>query len=130
MAPTLFNLYACLVAERWKEKVKDVKGVGILLNYKLDEKLFRRYTRNAKQTSLTEGQFADDAALLATTHRGAEIAMAQFASTASDFGLNVSFVKTKVMATGREIVVEDQPSLSVGSETIESVKEFPTLDQL
>ena len=126
MAQTLFNFYACLVVERWKEKVKDV-GVGILLNYKLDEKLFRQYTRNAKQTSLTVGQCADDGALLATTHRGAEIAMTEFASRASDFGLNVNFVKTKVMATGREITVEDQPPLSVGSETIESVKEFPYL---
>ena len=55
--------------------MKNVEGVGILLNYKLDEKLFRQYTRNAKRTHLTEGQFAEDAALLATTHSGAEIAM-------------------------------------------------------
>ena len=88
--PALFNLYACLVVERWKEKVKDVEGVGISLNYKLDEKLFRRYTKNAKQARLTEGQFADDAALLATTHSGAETAMSEFASTVSDFGRNVS----------------------------------------
>ena len=58
MAPTLFNLYVCLMVERWKEKVKDVEGVGILLTYKLDEKLFRQYTRNAKQVHLTGGQFA------------------------------------------------------------------------
>ena len=31
------------------------------------------------------------------------------------------------MATGQEITVEDQPPLNVGSETIESVKEFPYL---
>ena len=31
------------------------------------------------------------------------------------------------MTTGREIIVEDQSPLSVGSETIESVKEFPYL---
>ena len=81
---------------------------GISLNYKLDEKLFRRYTKNAKQAHLTEGQFADDVALQATTHSGAETAMSEFASTASDFGLNVSFTKTKVMAAGREITEEDQ----------------------
>ena len=105
MAPALFNLYACLVVERWKEKVE---GVRISLNYKLDEKLFRRYTKNAKQAHLTEGQFADDVALQATTHSGAETIMSEFASTASDFGLNVSFTKTKVMAAGREITEEDQ----------------------
>lgn len=41
MAPTLFNLYSCLVAERWKERIVDSAGVGILWKYKLDEKLFR-----------------------------------------------------------------------------------------
>ena len=108
IAPTLFNLYACLMVERWKEKVKELKGVGILLNYKLNEKLFRRYTRNAEKAHLTEGQFADDAALLVTTHSRAELALTEFARTASDFGLNVSFTKTKVMAAGREITEEDE----------------------
>ena len=127
IAPTLFNLYACLMVERWKEKVKELEGVGILLNYKLDEKLFRRYTRNAEKAHLTEGQFADDAALLATTHSGAELALTEFASTANDFGLNVSFTKTKVMAAGRAITEEDESPLSIGPETIENVKEFPYL---
>ena len=101
MAPTLFNLYACLVVERWKERIEGMEEIGIVLKYKLDEKLFRRYTQNASQTQLTEGQFADDAALLVTTRRGAEIAMTEFASAANDFGLDVSFPKTKVMAAGR-----------------------------
>ena len=121
MSPTLFML------ERWREKMKDVEGSGILLNYKMDGKLFRRYTRNAKQAYLTEGQFADDAALLATTHKGAKIAMTEFASTASDFGLSVSFTKTKVMADGRETTEEDESPLSVGSEMVQNVKEFPYL---
>ena len=28
LAPTLFNLYACVVIERWLEKVREVEGVG------------------------------------------------------------------------------------------------------
>ena len=127
MAPTLFNLYACVVVERWKERIQDVDGVGVLLNYKMDRKLFRRYTRNASQTQLTEGQFADDAALLATSHRGAEIAITEFSGAASDFGLKVSFTKTKMMAAGREVSAEDQTPLHVGSEEIEYVKEFTYL---
>ena len=110
-----------------KMEGEGIEGVGISLNYKLDEKLFRGYTKNAKQAYLTEGQFADDAALLATMHSGAETAMSEFASTASDFGLSVSFTKTKIMAAGREITEEDQSSLSVGPEMIENVKEFPYL---
>ena len=30
MAPTLFNLYACVVAEHWLERVKDVEGVELV----------------------------------------------------------------------------------------------------
>ena len=41
MAPTLFNLYACVVAERWLERVKGNDGAGTRLLYKLDEQLFR-----------------------------------------------------------------------------------------
>ena len=73
MAPTLFNLYACVVAERWLEKVKDVEGVGTCIYYKLDQQLFRRSTREAEQECFTECQFADDVALLATTRAGAEV---------------------------------------------------------
>ena len=36
MAPVLFNLYACLVVERWSARVKDDEGVGTYLQYKLD----------------------------------------------------------------------------------------------
>ena len=41
--------------------------------------------------------FADDA-ILATT----EIAMKEFVSVATDFGLKVSFQKTKLMVSGRK----------------------------
>ena len=33
-SPILFNLYACVVAERWLERVCDVEGVGPYLFYK------------------------------------------------------------------------------------------------
>ena len=39
MAPTLFNLYASVVAEKWTEAVQDVEGVGVELLYKLDQQL-------------------------------------------------------------------------------------------
>ena len=37
MAPVLFNLYACLFTERWRERVSDIAGVGITLKYKYDK---------------------------------------------------------------------------------------------
>ena len=130
MAPTLFNLYACLVAERWSERVAGAEGVGIVLKYKMDGKLFRRYTRNACETKITECQFADDAGILATTREGAELAMGEFSRTADDFGLTVSFLKTKMMVAGRDVVDADVEPLQVGTEVVECVREFSYLGSI
>ena len=40
MAPTLFHLYACVVAESWLCRMHDVEGVGTYLPYKPDQRLF------------------------------------------------------------------------------------------
>ena len=58
--------------------------------YKLDKKLFRRYTHNAMERELTECVFVDDGVLLKSTRAGAEKAMMEVQSTSSDFGLSVS----------------------------------------
>ena len=47
MAPVLFNLFSSLVIERWQARVEGTEGMGIKLNFKYDQKLFRRYIRNA-----------------------------------------------------------------------------------
>ena len=75
MAPTLFNLYACVVAESWLCRMHDVEGVGTYLLYKPDQRLFRQYTKNACEDTLYKCEFADDVALLATTHAAAETAI-------------------------------------------------------
>ena len=72
MAPTLFNLYACMVGERWLSRGAEMIDVGSYLRYKFDQQLFRTYTRNASEDTIIECQFADDVALLATTREGAE----------------------------------------------------------
>ena len=89
--------------------------------------MFRRYTRNAKEVKVNECQFADDAALLATTKRGAVLITTEYMLVCKDFGLTLSIPKTKVMAVGREVTAEDRTSLSVGEEEIKSVNEFPHL---
>ena len=90
MAPVLFNLYACLFVECWTERN---------IRYKHAQKLFRRYTRNADETRFTELQFADDAALLATTRDGAEDALRKYIKVAADFGRTVSIPKTKLVVS-------------------------------
>lgn len=64
IAPVLFNLFTCLVTERWRDRVEGVEGVGIQLSFKYDQKLFRKYIRNASISQLMECLFADDGAIL------------------------------------------------------------------
>ena len=53
--------------ERWAARVEEHDGVGIQLKYKMDKKLFRKYTRNAEQRKVSACLFADDEALLSST---------------------------------------------------------------
>ena len=62
--------------------------------FKLDKQLFRRNTRGASSVTVTECQFADDVALLATTREAAEFAINAYQSVAKSLGLNVSLTKT------------------------------------
>lgn len=41
-----------------------VEGIGTYVLSKFDQQLFKRYTRNSSDDSITEGQFADDVVLL------------------------------------------------------------------
>ena len=66
----------------------------------------------------------DDATLLATTKRGAELITTEYMLVGKDFGLTLSIPEMKVMAVEREVTVEQ---LCVGEEEIESVNEFPYL---
>ena len=90
----------------------------------LDKKLFRRYTRNALQRELTDGAFADDAGLLAFTRTDAEVAMMEFLSTSSDFGLIVSIPKTKHIVAGREVEDCDRAPILVRGGEVANVGEF------
>ena len=101
--------------------------MGLTLKCKYDQKLFRRYTRNAEETRLTELQFADDATLLAKTREGAENAIHMYMEVASDFGLTVNIPKTKQIVSGREARAVDNAPIPTGDEQIESVTEFTYL---
>ena len=130
MAPVLFNLYTCLAVERWLEKVRGDEGVGMTIQYKLDRKLFRRYTKNASEQRVTECQFADDGAILASTRPGAEKAALVYQQTTRDFGLTVSIPKTKHMVTGRLVEEEDLAPIVLEGGEVEAVEEFPYLGSL
>ena len=53
MASVLFNLYTTLLIECWKTRLDGVSGVGVTVKFKMDRKLFRRYTKNADEMNIT-----------------------------------------------------------------------------
>ena len=75
-------------------------------------------------------QFADDSALIATTHHGATLALSRFMDVATRFGLTINLSKTKVMAVGFGISPEDRRPLVVGGEIVENVHDFRYLGSI
>ena len=114
MAPTLFNLYACVVAERWLDRLEAIEGIGTLVVNKQDGQLFRRSTRNASETLLYKGEFADDVVLFACSREAACASIRAYIEVVSSLGLTVSFPKTKFMVVGAAVSVDDQQPLAVG----------------
>ncbi len=108
-------------------RLEDVEGVGNDLHFKYDEKLFRRYTRNAQVRMLTECLFADDGALLATSRNAMERAVQEFNGVGTQFGLTVSVQKTKHMVVGRQVEDSERKPIVVEGGEIQCVKEFPYL---
>ena len=127
MASTLFNLYTCVVGERWLSRVAEMEDAGSYLRYKFDQQLYRRYTRNASEDTIKECKFADAVALLATTREGAETTIRAYSCVAKSLGRTVNIIKTKSMAVGHDIAEEDTQPISLEAGEIEHVSEFPYL---
>ena len=130
MASSLFNLYACAVAERWTERVKDVEEVGTEILYKLDQHLFRRSTRKASKACLLKGEFADDVVLMARSRDAAAAALRAYVDVARDFGMTVSVPKTKFTVVGCAVTEEEKAPIAADNDLIEWVSEFPFLGSL
>ena len=97
------------------------------LKYKLDGKLFRKSIRSAESVRLSECQFANDTAILASTRQGTEDAIMAYIDMADKFGLTVNLLKTKLLVMGYGLMEEDMASIEVGGDTVERVNEFPYL---
>lgn len=80
------------------ERSEDV-GNSIKLVQVYDGRLFRScVVRNASERRITESQFADDGALLASTRPGAEKAvLEEYQQTSRRFGSQANISKTKYM---------------------------------
>ena len=130
MAPTLFNLFACAVAERWTERIREVEGAGTQILYKLDQQLFRRLTRKASESCLHKGEFTDDVVLMARSKDAAAAALRTYVDVTRAFGMTVSITKTKFMVVGSGMSDEEKLPITVDGGQIEWVSEFPYLGSL
>ena len=127
MAPTLFNIYASIVAECWLDRIGTLEGVGTLIMNKQDGLLFRRSTRYANRTLMYKGEFTDDVVLLAWSREAACTAIKAYVEVASSLGLTVSFPKTKFMVIGSAVSEGDRQPLAVDDGLIECVDHFSYL---
>ena len=75
-------------------------------------------------------QFADDCALIASTHSGVCHALTTFMAIPSSFGLKVNLGKTKFMAVGVYVSLENRCSLRVYGGEIEHVSKFRCLGSI
>ena len=108
----------------WSRSVSTVPGVGMEVRYWIDGNLFGKPRTQKTSTKFGECQFADDAALLATTRDGAPLPLSVFQATAADFGLTVITTKTQFMVFGSNIQDADCVSLTLADVEIKNVPEF------
>ena len=104
--------------------------MGTYLLYKPDQRLFRRYTKNACEDTLYKCEFADDVALQATTRAAAETAIQAYYSEAKKFGLTVNVFKTKFLVVGHEVQDSEMLPMRADDDSIECVKEFQYLGSI
>ena len=79
----------------------------------MDGELFKRSLKGGTDCSVTDGEFADDAVLFATTHCDAQDMLTEFVDVAGAFGLTVNMVKTLFMAVGYGVTDNDRSSLVI-----------------
>ena len=115
IAPTLFNM----VINYWRDRCQPF-GIDIL--YKCG-KLVGEKTRRPSTANITELLFADDAAAVSNTRQYIKRAAAILEEVTSQWGLTISFPKTKLMIVGPQ----DEPHtqiIIINGTAIEVVSEF------
>ena len=126
IAPTLFNLYFNLVMGQWRTRCH---SFGTEVHYKCGGKLVGERTRRPLKTTVTELQFADDAALVCSSREGVERSARVLDQVASEWGLTLSLQKTKLMVAGTWSEEDLQP-IVIRGDSIEVVPEFRYLGSI
>ena len=127
LAPTMFNIYLSVVVANWRDRYEKV-GVGRMYCISMVENWWATGLLNLKlkKVKVTETQFADDAALYATSKVAFESAAAAgYEKVASDFRVQLSVEKTKGMAVGQEV---DVTQVQVKGGSLDIVDHFSHLN--
>ena len=124
MAPTLFYIYMWAVFQLWYRAIENVPDIGLPVATNTGGKLLFRRKATDVIKKHNDCQFADDSALIARSHTGAQQVLTIFMDIAAVFGLKVNLAKTKVMPAGYGITPADRLPLLVAGNTVESVEEF------
>ena len=131
MAPALFNLFFELVFEKWRsEMAENHPNCDVSFRFNINGKLYNSPRIPHRTSSAPDLEFADDAVLITPSHPTACVALTTFAGVATSFGLNVNFIKTKVMGCGAYLTDEDQQPISVPGQTVDYVNSFVSLGSL
>ena len=126
MTPVLFNLYAAAAMERWRATLQQRGICGFPFRHCIDGQVFKRSSRGSDAT-ISDGEFADDAVLIADSHASAGIMMETFVEVGAAFGLTVNMIKTVFMAVGHGIESSDRLPLMVNDQSIMYVDQFKYL---
>eukprot|EP00117_Sycon_ciliatum_P033834 scpid60765/ scgid25947/ len=125
-----FNIYMWAVFQLWYRAIENVPDIGLPVATNTGGKLLFRRKATDVIKKHNDCQFADDSALIATSHTGAQQVLTIFMDIAAVFGLKVNLAKTKVMPAGYGITPADRLPLLVAGNTVESVEEFRYLGSL
>ena len=124
IAPSLFNLYFNLVMGAWRSRCQSI-GVDVL--YRVGEKLVGERTRRPLQTTVTELLFADDAVVVVSGREDMERAAHVLDEVATEWGLTMSLVKTKLLVVSENNSEEAQQPIIIRGQPIEVVDAFKYL---
>ena len=124
LAPTLFTLYFAAVVASWRSQSS---APGVIIQYRMGRKLVGDRTAKSRLQSatLTESQFADDAALYTTSHHHLTALANEFVGCASSWGLTVSISKRKALCVNCPDAPLTVPLVDGG--TIDCVPQFTYL---
>ena len=118
LAVTLF--YCIIVMQCWRDRCE---GLRVKLPYMCGRKLVVERNNSPRSSLVTERSFADDAIITVSTREDITKATMELKQVTTEYGLTISFPKTKLLAVGTGITDTDHDlaSLSIGSRVIESV---------